>query len=201
MTVRLVELFDSLHMIEHSELLDDTLIGINSAYETFIARLSSKFQNSRTQSIFVITNYYHLVLALESENYAVLSGILEECLTRLNECLSLFAAEELLPYFTDILHVVEQRELDHNEDDRHETAGDFLGILQEFMSTYQNKCIVIKSAIQDAFPEECRARIFKFIAHFLLEKFSKFAEMVGRTVLVEQVRIGLERFRTQRNET
>lgn len=198
MTTRLVELFHSLHTVEPSELLTDTLIEIDTAYEAFIARLCSKMQNSRTQSMFAITNYYHLVLALELKNYVILSNILSEYLTRLNECLVLFAAEELSPYFTDILHVVERRELNPNGD-HDDTSDDFLGILQDFMNTYQNKCIVINSAIQDTFSEECRNEIFRFVADFLLEKFSKFAEIINRTALIEQVKIGLEKLCIQRS--
>ena len=194
--MRLVELFHSLHTVETSELLNDTLTEIDTAYETFLARLCSKMQNSRTQSIFAITNYYHLILALESKEYAGLASTLKEYRVRLNECLVLFAAEELSPYFTELLHMVEQRELNSNGD-RWDIPEDFLGILQGFMSTYQNKCIVINSAIQDAFPGECRGKVFGFVADFLLEKFSKFAEIVNRAALIEQVRSGVERICTQ----
>lgn len=198
MTTSLVQLFHCIHGIEPSELLNKILLDINTAYETFISRLCSRVQNSRIQSILVITNYYHIILAMESREDVVLSDIKMDYSTRLTESLALFATEELLPYFPEILHVIEGRELNHTPD-HHPPPDNLVKILHDFMSTYQNKCIVIHSAIHDAFPEECRERIFEFVVQFLLKKFTKFADIADRTMLVEQVRNGLERVCNQRN--
>lgn len=161
---------------QSGELLEDALRQLTAAFDGYVERVAMNIQHSRLQSICLVTTYFALCNSLD--NSKLLTSLLQEYTSRLDESVHVFCSEEIAAYFSEVVNVVKRSEL---SDESLILPSELLAIHVSFLDTLKSRLIVIRSGIKDAFENsECQAFVLSRLIGILMDVYQRFCAFVDK---------------------